>query len=836
MTEGELHPLYGSESELARCFEFLSEAVARARLFVTTKMLRSPCNDRVQGTPLGRLQRALRDEARTWPDPLPKLRPGRDYRSAVKKKRDEIERYLKQYQLQERQLTIAAQCFNFGEAVVDLLADEYALDGNDGTLLRGALLQHVVGIARHSVDQSALSSLLECVERAVTELRRAASSARSDPSVSSLAPPWPSELGEDADQACALVAPLAVRGELRKISTDDERRISTAWSLVKALEAIARSDWNVSVYCDAYVPDEAGELSSLASSEHPVLGAAPAGYVKRFVKEAWLHAGAAICTGSYLPNDEPSVFTNFHHVEEGAPRRSMAAAFETLSPTGGLRSGALFVGIRDTAARPLDEMLGLQAMVLITAETLSREFTGRTPTVPWHRYMQALKSEDEFIGRLTHEIATARPEDIGRELAIIVVSAVCAVDSVDDGRHRAVAPVLDAWAKNTALRLADGHALYELGPDAYVFVRRDFNESRWRSLLPEDAFSRHRFAIGVRCSDGQHAGTVGMWTIRWRTNLLFDARDQLGHAPLRDVIAKQVQIAAQETIRLNEMREAYAQANYARAHMIASDLVAEHQSDCGMAIGDKIHSALLVGDPREAKIDSDERKCLMPWDLDAHANFLLANLALGDVQTALIELDQCEACRRILNARLTGERVATDPMLVLAIALVRLASGPSVQSEHWRISEDITNMLQDIAPSERDLVNRIRRAIMRVQLLLRGGGRIASRGAMRLRTPGDIEPGRQPVETSWTMDEFNDVRDEFGEIMLSLTELAQDVPQQLRLWKEREALSRIVIVIRSMLTRAMSVTGGDLRVASAQAARIVERSTDLQLPNPDSNS
>ena len=119
MTEGELHPLYGSESELARCFEFLSEAVARAPLFVTTKMLRSPCNDRVQGTPLGRLQRALRDEARTWPDPLPKLRPGRDYRSAVKKKRDEIERYLKQYQLQERQLTIAAQCFNFGEAVVD---------------------------------------------------------------------------------------------------------------------------------------------------------------------------------------------------------------------------------------------------------------------------------------------------------------------------------------------------------------------------------------------------------------------------------------------------------------------------------------------------------------------------------------------------------------------------------------------------------------------------------------------------------------------------------------------------------------------------------------------
>jgi hypothetical protein len=408
-------------------------------------------------------------------------------------------------------------------------------------------------------------------------------------------------------------------------------------------------------------------------------------------------------------------------------------------------------------------------------------------------------SREELTTCLMHEISAARQGTTDEYLELVVVSSHCSVEQ-DAQRREAVIPVLDNWALNTAIRLADGAPVFRLDQSTYVFVRTVRDGRRWRDLLPARVSSPHRFVLTTQSPDGIEAGVVACWSVRWRQDLLFEAREQVSNKRLLDAILRQLEIAGEAVSRLNEMRELYVQGNHKAAQRTAAAIVARYHSQCGVAIGDKIRLSLLIGEYQEAQRDAEERMDLAPWDLDNRALHTFASLALGDIRIAASELERWPDETSLLDS--TGR--VRSPELALARDLVRLAqpsSGP--KSNQWPIEEDISAMLQALAPDEWELSRRIKRTITRGYSLLRSWLRESpttnERSQMRLNQLSTSDEPSDSGHRKGVLDQLEhmaSLRDELAEIALSLRDPSQD--SGWGRWKQRERLLRLVVTVNSL--------------------------------------
>ncbi len=770
---------------LSECYDLLDVVLEKAEVLATVCLLQ--CTVPLTQQHLGSVQQRLRNEACQWDEEVQlALKSARDnsrrehqtvdgdnwqsLRTAVKKKGERLGELLGSHQLgyADRSFWIASECYCLADTLVRGLRETRPkLTPADVSHLHGYVEGRVREVARRADGgnkERVLEMLRDVLRQNWSEIEKKKKGARGTP---------PSIDATVAEIAARMFASR----DSPRLATDEDLNTARMWVSAKIVEFVGRHQFSLDVQCDCYVPTPAGDMVVVASSMQDVPGPPPKPFASRCVARGRLQGGVAVETRSPLPNDFPTDATNSNHTGEGCPKRTLAIPIQTREGEDHWL-GQLFVAVRDSDAVTWAEMPGFFSFVLCAAARLSKLLSGRGPEMSWKGYLAPVLPCDAFRQRVRAEIGRAEPRKLQRT-AFVVISGHAAFrgesDHTDSFEH-----VLDNWARFAALRLARGKEVYRLEQVAtYVFIETNVQPPEWQRLHDREDFSPNRGVIEARCAQGDDAGYLGMWSVAWRVCQMADARDTLGSADLADLIERQVSIAGGAVLELSNLFVTYARGEYPKAFSIAAKLADEHVSTYGVVAADVARLAVHRLDFATAKTYSAARKEFATWDVEAHANYLMAVLGLGDVEEAMREIEECAVCRRykedVIGYKedvIRGDWTAVEAFPMQALAQVLADSRKAVPPSIRLLAERVINRaLHSLAPHRDAFRNQVRRGIEAVREYLRG---------QREEAPEEM----------------------LSDILRDLDDVETDDQGFLRNWKEIESLRRIVAVLRGMVQHA----------------------------------
>lgn len=698
---------------------------------------------------LARVQRQLRAEAPTWTI-LARYHvtaPERvsDLRSSLNRKAEELRKMNIANQSQGRDaaglaFAVTLEWYALGEAIIRWFRDGPMLPApSEVAMVRGHLLGRVLDISNGlcesaKVRNEALTELREMLEECSSLFDRAQLSAG----------PTDHRLGKDT--FAMLGAPL-IAEHWTQAPLSRERLM--AWASCRIIEYLTRVIFRADITCDCFVPSGgSGEFRILASSQtHPGQALESAG---RLGYECSLMGRAAAIT--------PAVLVAKTSSPEWPSKPVWAVSVPFLArPSGQESRGFFFL----TSATDLSgNESPFLALISVVAECLAARLSGRKTEVdPELLARRIVRSPDDFTEALTDHLQSVMntPPRVGRMRLVIVSARKIGLDA--EGIEGADSGLFESWAKYTALRMADGRPTFRIGAEhAYVF----FAEGRGETEGSGKGNDTRRL-VEIHDRNGDLAGVLGIWNVVWRNEQLADAVELLGLVALADLIRSQVETSAVTVVELNDLISEYAAGHYQQAFGIAKRLVSSFASDCGIAVNYGVRLALLVGDYTRALEDSAARKHYAPWDIEAHANYLFALLALGRHDDALAEVGSCEVCsgHRLNLLQSNPGQTSIEPMLLLALSLVEMNE---VRTTHvlWRLNMQVEAAIRTLAPTH-PLSRAVRNAIEEVRRYLHG---------QRDDPPTSLLEG----------------------LYLSLDDAEVRLPKE-QMWTERERLHRIVVIL-----------------------------------------
>jgi len=648
---------------------------------------------------LARVQAELRRKARQWAPSLTSRFGGGEgkLRTAMKNKGEQLAELLHAVpDLEDRPFWTAAETLGLLDAVIR--------DLNSGTVRPSQDAKALHDYADFQVSKLDLvgntsEAIVGEVTDVVTRMRRRVGQITQDPTL---------HAAFDTKIIAEIGAPVMAAFQSRDPSTPDAKRLIHAWVVTRLVSVAARRLFGLDVLCEFYNPVAVGGLEVAASSMERVPGPPPSGYASRRLLKGQLQGGIAVLTGVVVFNDFPISYTNSFHNEEGSPTRTMSISLN-VRPNGGER-GQLFVGVRDKDAPPLRELPAFTGLVLCAAQWLEEELTGEVPRFRFLNYLSETLDPDDFRNRLHAEVWRndyETPRSPSLRTGLVVVSGDAS--EIPRNRRATVERLLDQWARSTALRQARGQPVYRLKrPGAYAFVERDMDLTEWRRFRDEGPLGAARRHMAIS-QDGAPAGFIATWTCAWRHDILLNARGALG-TRLEKLMENQVNTASEAVGDLNDLFEFSRRGDYGRG-ITAAKRVILRGKDCGVAANDLARLYILRGDFKAALDYSSARKGSSGWDAEAHINFLLALLGLGDLGGAAQELNDCALCsgyQKGLIEKLDSERWSF-PMLGLLLGFTQATTvgSPAMQFD---LRAQIESCLEPLAP-ETDYKRDVRRCV-----------------------------------------------------------------------------------------------------------------------------
>jgi hypothetical protein len=442
--------------------------------------------------------------------------------------------------------------------------------------------------------------------------------------------------------------------------------IDGMWSLVCIMRLLCAEVFGLTALCDCYIQLPSKDLLVVASSDQNFPGPPPRPFASRVVPSQHLLGGAAVATNSIIANDDPDIYTNTNHQQEGEPELTLAVP--TVWPPD--HRSEVFVSLFEPPEKSWNELQPAFISLAALARLVPAIGNG-SERFEWVAALEGPAPFTEFEERL-REITKPEETDADR-LGILVISAPA--DEAVETQPESVRRVLDAWAKSTALSKARGDRVYRLdyeGVSAYGIVRSDLSDSEWQRWRD----GRELKMIEAFRPDGKRAGWLAGWVVPWRRDVRMAAAQAMEEDDLFAVISDQVRISALKVEALNEIRLHVSRGNYSTAYALAVDLVLKCGRSCGVAVGYLVRMAIQIGHFRKGLMYSGFRQDDARWDVEGPLNSLLGQVALGDLDLASKHLAACGAWLEGKDS-VGAESTLVRPMVLFACSIVQWLSDAS---------------------------------------------------------------------------------------------------------------------------------------------------------------